>query len=110
MDDEGPPLSSPLPLSQPAVQTPIDNPDAPPSPESTGADEGTPASDSVCARALIANPPFLHPATNKSGERRAKSYLGAWGGNIFSECHFLNQLAPPKSNSKSLSPTSPSQP
>ena len=45
MDDEGPPLSSPLPLSQPAVQAPIDNPDAPPSPESTGADEGTPASD-----------------------------------------------------------------
>ena len=55
---------------------------------------------------LWSYPPFLHPATNKSGERRAKSDPGAWGGGIFGECHFLNQLAPPKFNSKSLSPTS----
>ena len=66
---------------------------------------GTSASASVRAsRCPIQRtyPPFLHPATNKSGERRAKSYLGAWGGKYFGECHFLNQLAPPKSNSKSL--------
>ena len=38
MDGDGLPLSSPLPLSQPAVQAPIDIPDAPPSSESTGGD------------------------------------------------------------------------
>ena len=50
----------------------------------------------------LEDPPFLHPATNKSGERRAKSYLGAWGGKYFGECHFLYQLAPPISNSNPL--------
>ena len=44
MDDEGLPLVPLLPLSQPAVQALNDNPDAPPSSESTGGDE-TPASD-----------------------------------------------------------------
>ena len=38
MDGDGLPLSSLLPLSQPAVQAPIDIPDAPPSSESTGGD------------------------------------------------------------------------
>ena len=39
MDDaDGLPLSSPLPLSPPAVQALIDNQDAPPSSESTGGD------------------------------------------------------------------------
>ena len=47
MDDEGLPLSSPLPLSQPAVQAHIDNPDALPSSESTGGDDGSQASDSL---------------------------------------------------------------
>ena len=45
-DDEGLPLSSPLPLSQPAVQAPHDNPDAPPSSESTGGDIHMEESDS----------------------------------------------------------------
>ena len=50
MDDEGLPLSPLLPLSQPAVQAPIDNPDANPASETTQeADEGTPASDRVGA-------------------------------------------------------------
>ena len=40
------PLVPLLPLSQPAVQAPIDNPDANPASETTQADEGTPASDS----------------------------------------------------------------
>ena len=31
------------------------------------------------------NPLLSHPACHKSEQRRAKSYLGAWGGNIFSE-------------------------
>ena len=40
MDDaDGLPLSSPLPLSPPAVQALIDNQDAPPSSESTGGDD-----------------------------------------------------------------------
>ena len=34
------------------------------------------------------NPLLSHPACHKSEQRRAKSYLGAWGGNIFSECRF----------------------
>ena len=38
MDDEGLPLSSPLPLSQPAVQAPIENPDAIIPSETTGVD------------------------------------------------------------------------
>ena len=38
MDDDGLPLSSPLPLSRPAVQALNDIPDAPPSSESTGGD------------------------------------------------------------------------
>ena len=37
MDDDGLPLSSPLPLSQPAVQAPIENPDATIPSETTGA-------------------------------------------------------------------------
>ena len=44
MDDEGLPLSSPIPLSRPAAQALNDNPDAPLSPESTGGD-GSQASD-----------------------------------------------------------------
>ena len=40
MDDEGLPLVPPLPLSQPAVQAPIDNPDANPASEATRADGG----------------------------------------------------------------------
>ena len=44
MDGDGLPLVPLLPLSQPAVQALNDNPDAPPSSESTGGDE-TPASD-----------------------------------------------------------------
>ena len=45
MDDDGLPLSSPLLLSQPAVQAPHDNPDAPPSSESTGGDVEMESSD-----------------------------------------------------------------
>ena len=48
------------------------------------------------------NPLLSHPACHKSEQRRAKSYLGAWGGNIFSECRFLYLLAPPISNSNPL--------
>ena len=51
MDDEGLPLSSLLPLSQPAVQAPHDIPDAPPSSESTGGDVGTQASHSCLPHA-----------------------------------------------------------
>ena len=39
-------------------------------------------------RRLLLDPPFLHPAKSKSEQRRAKSYLGAWGENFFSECDF----------------------
>ena len=81
MDDEGPPLSSPLPLSQPAVQAPIDNPDAPPSPESTGADEGTPASDMVIMDdSAPASSSFLETNENKddgTGEEPPSSGGGA---------------------------------
>ena len=43
MDDEGLPLSSPLPLSQPAVQAPIENPDATIPSETTRVDGMTPS-------------------------------------------------------------------
>ena len=56
------------------------------------------------------NPLLSHPACHKSEQRRAKSYLGAWGGNIFSECRFLYRVITPISNSNPLSPTPPSHP
>ena len=55
------------------------------------------------AAAEAGNDPLLsHPACRKSEQRRAKSYLGAWGGKNFSECHFLYRVTPPISNSNSL--------
>ena len=56
MDDaDGLPLSSPLPLSPPAVQALIDNQDALPSSESTGGDDDVDMEESdksKCAREL----------------------------------------------------------
>ena len=48
------------------------------------------------------NPLLSHPACHKSEQRRAKSDLGAWGGNIFSECRFLYRVITPISNSNPL--------
>ena len=62
MDDDGLPLSSPLLLSQPAVQASHDNPDAPPSSESTGGDVEMESSDS-----LVFGQPFC---SNAAGSRR----------------------------------------
>ena len=55
-DDEGLPLSSPLPLSPPAVQAPIDNPDAPLSSESIEENVRTPASHNSPQLAYSAPP------------------------------------------------------
>ena len=49
-----------------------------------------------------AHPLLSHPACHKSEQRRAKSYLGAWGGGIFSKCRFLYRLISPISNSNPL--------
>ena len=50
MDDDGLPLSSPLLLSRPAVQASNENPDAPPSSESTGGDVEMEESDTFRER------------------------------------------------------------
>ena len=62
MDDEDLPLSSPLPLSQPAVQALIDNQDALPSSESTGGDNDVDMEESDTS-------PFFQraPASSKRG-------------------------------------------
>ena len=84
MDDEGLPLSSPLPLSQPAVQAPHDNPDAAPSSESTGGDVRTPASDrgplgGVALRVLPVLPPLRWGEWPGSGRTVASEVAGvAW--------------------------------
>ena len=52
MDDDGLPLSSPLPLSPPAVQASIDNTDAPLSSQSTEETDRTRASHMVATHSL----------------------------------------------------------
>ena len=52
MDDEDLPLSSPLPLSPPAVQALIDTHDAPPSSESTGGDDDVDMEESDSGQSL----------------------------------------------------------
>ena len=60
MDDDGLPLSSPLPLSPPAVQASIDNTDAPLSSQSTEETDRTRASHMV-PNFQMCLPPFLSP-------------------------------------------------
>ena len=64
MDDDGLPLPSPLLLSQPAVQASHDNPDAPPSSESTGGDVEMEESDMVISE----NSATARPGAPNSGE------------------------------------------
>ena len=54
MDDaDGLPLSSPLPLSPPAVQALIDNQDALPSSESTGGDDDVDMEEPAAVRPIV---------------------------------------------------------
>ena len=55
MDNGGLPLSSPLPLSQPAVQAPNENPDAIIPSETTGVDGITRAYDMVITTTRVLN-------------------------------------------------------
>ena len=61
-----------------------------------------PVNPGLCIEPECRSPLLSHPACYKSEQRRAKSYLGAWGGKYFGECNFLYQLAPPISNSNPL--------
>ena len=53
MDDDGLPLSSPLPLSPPAVQALIDTHDAPSSSESTGGDDDVDMEEPAAVRPIV---------------------------------------------------------
>ena len=71
MDDDGLPLPSLLPLSRPAVQAPIDIPDAPPSSESTGGDADVDMEESD---------------TQKGGQKRGHSALSDRACNMTQYC------------------------
>ena len=79
MDDEGLPLSSPLPLSRPAAQALNDNPDAPLSPESTGGD-GSQASDTggnaTAGGRTTAHVASLHGAAATARRRKGEERRG----------------------------------